>query len=119
MTPEERWTRIENLLATTMEHQVAAQVQIEKNATHIKEVATQTEKNTAAIRDLIKISGALIESQKATDEKLSGLINAVGRLEISVERLGGTVDRMATKIDKIGDMWERFLKSRGGPNGNV
>ncbi len=53
MTPEERFTKIENLLQTVIEGQVQNEVQIEKN--------------TGGIRDLIAISRTLLEAQTRTE----------------------------------------------------
>jgi len=55
MTPEERFTRIENLMNTIGEDIVRHDAQIEKN--------------TAAIRDLIIVSSTLLESQLETKAK--------------------------------------------------
>jgi hypothetical protein len=62
MTPEERFTRIENLLNTVGEDIARHDAQIERNV-------AQIEKNAAAIRDLIIVSRTLLESQAETKAK--------------------------------------------------
>jgi hypothetical protein len=108
MTPEERFTRIENLLATVAENQAMQaenqarrDAEIEKHNTVIDKLNTVIDKHNtvidkhnAAIRDLIAISRTLIDShqrieaeidklrgaQLATDEKLHILIETVDRI---------------------------------------
>jgi hypothetical protein len=57
MTPEERWSRIENALQTVAERQALNEIEIQKSnakidrlSDKIEELAVKTEKNTAAIR---------------------------------------------------------------------
>lgn len=56
MTPEERWTRIEEQTA---------------------ENHRQIEKNTAAIRDLIVVSRPVVDTQQKTEKQLQLLIKTV------------------------------------------
>ena len=90
MSSEERWVRIENALQTVAERQVINEI--------------QTEKNTAAIRDLIVISRTLIDSQRETDVRLKILTEVLDKLQISVDKLQISVDK--------------FLKGLQKPNGN-
>ena len=90
MSSEERWVRIENALQTVAERQVVNEL--------------QTEKNTAAIRDLIVISRTLIDSQRETDVRLKILTEVLDKLQISVDKLQISVDK--------------FLKGLQKPNGN-
>ena len=90
MSSEERWVRIENALQTVAERQVVNEL--------------QTEKNTAAIRDLIAISRTLIDSQRETDVRLKILTEVLDKLQISVDKLQISVDK--------------FLKGLQKPNGN-
>jgi hypothetical protein len=91
MTPEERFTKIENLLAALTEAQVRNEAQIGANNTAI-------EKQNAGIRDLVIVSRTLVEAQmkttaqieavsvelrerqKATENKLHALIDIVDRI---------------------------------------
>lgn len=91
MTPEERFTTIENLLTSLTEAQVRNEAQIEAYNAAI-------EKQNAGIRDLVIISRTLVEAQmkttaqieavsaelsekqKATEDKLYALIDTVDRI---------------------------------------
>jgi hypothetical protein len=101
MTPEERFTRIENFLVTVAEfHARQAEIQtrhdaeIERNNAAIDKHNAVIDKHNAAIRDLVVISRTLIDShkrieadidklreaQQATDEKLHILVETVDRI---------------------------------------
>jgi hypothetical protein len=108
MTPEERFTRIENILGTVAEfHARQAEIQarhdaeierthaaIDKHSAAIDKHSAVIDKHNAAIRDLVVISRTLIDSherieaeidklreaQLATDEKLHILIETVDRI---------------------------------------
>src|SRR5262245_27294932 len=78
MTPEERFTKMENLLYAMMEHQ----------ARQLEEQGAETNKQNAGIRDLIVVSRTILtnsekvteqinqlrETQAGTDERLNILI---------------------------------------------
>jgi hypothetical protein len=69
MTPEERFTKIENLLSTMTEHAAGHEerlARLEENA----------EKNEAAIRDLIVVSRVLVDSQQKLAEAQQELIDS-------------------------------------------
>ena len=105
MTPEERFTTIENLLASLTEAQVRNEAQIEATTATIQRqnaaIENQNaaiEKQNAGIRDLVIVSRTLIEAQmkataqfeavsaelrekqKATEDKLHTLIDVVDRI---------------------------------------
>jgi hypothetical protein len=91
MTPEERLTRIENMLQTTAEQQTRQQEQLGR-------VGQEIEKHNDAIRSLIVVARTcldsikdmreshdadykkLLDAQAATDEKLNILVNTVDRI---------------------------------------
>jgi hypothetical protein len=87
MTPEERFTTIENLLAALTETQVRNEAQLEAHNATI-------DKQNSGIRDLVVVSRTLVdaqmkasaqiselrEAQQVTDEKLHMLIETVDRL---------------------------------------
>ena len=91
MTPEERFTAIESLLASLSEAQVRNEAQIEASNAAI-------EKQNAGIRDLVIVNRTLVEAQmkttaqieavsaelrekhKATEDKLHALIEIVDRM---------------------------------------
>ena len=94
MTPEERWIKIENaiqaLLASQGQHEAElseSRVQIAENAKQIADNAKQiaritqeTEKNAAAIKDLIVVSRTVVDAQRATETQLQRLIDTVNAL---------------------------------------
>ena len=89
MTPEERFTKIENVIAALTERQAHYDAQIEKQ--------------NAGIRDLAAISRTLIEAQQRTNEHMITLAQ--------------TVDRLTLKVDQLSDSVDRFLKGLQKPNG--
>ena len=118
MTPEERLTRIENLLATVVESQARHDGQIEKqnavienqNAVLDKQNAV-LEKHAAAIQDLIVIGRTLLDSHQQTGEQIDKLRHAIAemgdkmresqqatdeKLHILIE----TVDRIIRQMNK-------------------
>jgi hypothetical protein len=72
MTPEEQFMKIENALR----HAAELGAQHEERLVRIE---TETEKNSAAIRDLILVSRTLINSKLDTDEKLRLLADSQRR----------------------------------------
>ena len=80
MTPEERFTKIEN----------AIQALTETQARH----DTQIEKQNAGIRDLIAVSGAFLDSQKEVTSQIQELRQAQMHTDETLNALMDTVDRM-------------------------
>jgi len=94
MTPEERFTTMQNLLQAMMEHHAKQQERIEKQTEQIDKHTLQIEKHTeqiekqnAGIRDLVVVSRTVLSSiqelhdvQAATDGKLNVLIDTVERI---------------------------------------
>jgi hypothetical protein len=105
MTPEERLTKIENLLQATAEHQAKQQEefarqqeQFARQQEHSARQDQEIEKHNEAIRGLIVVSRTCLDSiqeqhkrvmaeidklreaQAATDEKLNILIDTVERI---------------------------------------
>ncbi len=94
MTPEERFTKIENMLAITAEYLAKHAVWFEKHADwldrHTEAVArhdAEIEKHNTAIRDLIVVSRTLLDSHQQTQVEID-------RLRQSVQSLADTVDRI-------------------------
>ena len=73
MTPEERFTKIENALGAVAENQG---------------------KHDAAIQGLIRVSRTLIESQQKTDEQIKELREAQKETDDKLNTLIATVDRI-------------------------
>lgn len=105
MTPEERYTRLENFLHALMEHRARQQElidkhtqQIDKHTEQIDKHTVQIDKNTAGIRDLIVVTRTVLDSiqelrevqrkdheqmksaHAATEEKLNILVETVDRI---------------------------------------
>lgn len=94
MTPEERFTKIENALLTLTEMQPRHDNQIEHLIAH-------GEKQNAGIRDLIIVSRTLVESQQRLEEMQRAMMDATFR----------AIDRLTDNIDKL-------IRGRR-PNGQV
>jgi phage-related minor tail protein len=111
MTPEERFTRIENAIESLIEIQGHREIQLGELTTQVKELSTsvtglstqvtelstQVEKQNGGIRDLIAVSRILINSQQTTDRQINSLINTV---------------------DQLGRIIDRFVQGLQKPNGN-
>jgi chromosome segregation ATPase len=108
MTPEERFTKMEDLLYGMMEHHARHQEQLDRQSEQINRQSEQVnrlseeiDKQNAGIRDLIVVSRTVLttieklatsqdkvteqikelrEAQAATDEKLNILIDTVDRI---------------------------------------
>lgn len=98
MTPEERFTKIENAIQALTETQARHEIEIEKQNAGIrdlitvsrvilesqKEVTTQIRELRDEFRDTQRRTDAQIrelrEAQKQTDEKLNALIDTVDRM---------------------------------------
>ena len=114
MTPEERFTKIENLLATVaqcqamqMENQARRDAEIDKHNAVIEKHNAEIDKHNMAIRDLIAISRTLIDSHKLTASEISQLRESIAELrdrqEATDEKLHiliETVDRIIRKLNK-------------------
>ena len=80
MTPEERFTTIENMMKALTEGQVRNEAEIEKNS--------------AAIRDLIMVSRTLVDAQMRTDGQIKELREAQKETDVKLKALIDTVDRI-------------------------
>jgi hypothetical protein len=102
MTPEERFTKIENLLAFLTDRQVQNEAEIDKH--------------NAAIRDLIAVSRTLVNSQKETTTQIQALTSDIAQMREAHKKLGDEL-REAQKIteDKLHaliDTVDRIIRSR-------
>src|SRR5262245_491507 len=107
MTPEEQFRYIKNTLQHAAEIQARQEQQLVVHDQNLARIERETEKNAAAIRDLIVISRSLIDSQKGladsqkeladsqkgladaqrlVDEKLAALIQAQLETEQKLQR---------------------------------
>ena len=94
MTPEERFTKIENAIHALTETQARHDTQIGGLITQVEKQNAGIEKQNAGIRDLIVVIRTLMdtvsklgetvaelsEAQKHTDEKLNALMDTVDRI---------------------------------------
>ena len=99
MTPEERFTKIENALQSLTETQARHETEIEKQ--------------NAGIRDLIVVSRTFLESQKELTtqvNKLEEMQNATFR---AVEEMQNATFRA---IDRLTENIDKLIRGRG-PNG--
>jgi flagellar motility protein MotE (MotC chaperone) len=112
VTPEERWTKIENAIQAVAGSHAQHDTEIAENRKHIarigellerktSEIDTQIEKNTAAIRDLIVVSRTVIDAQQRTDERMARLHS-----------------EMKAELEQLIKAVNAFLKGFQKPNGN-
>ena len=115
MTPEERFTKIENWLATVAQHQaMQAENQarrdaaiekhntiidkqnavIEKQNAAIEKQSAEIDKHNAAIRDLIVISRTLLNSHERIEAEIDKLREAQLATDEKLHILIETVDRI-------------------------
>jgi len=94
MTPEERFTKIENAIHALTETQARHDTQIGGLITQVEKQNAGIEKQNGGIRDLIVVIRTLMdavsklgetvaelgEAQKHTDEKLNALMDTVDRI---------------------------------------
>jgi hypothetical protein len=104
VTPEERFERIEGTL---------------------ERVSADIDKHNAGVRDLVRVSGIFLESQKLvidgfkeTDERIKMLIRTQEDAWKVIRDSDKKVDRVCEKLDRVADMLERFLKGLQKPNGS-
>jgi chromosome segregation ATPase len=88
MTTEERFTKIENSIASLIESQFRQEAEIEKQ--------------NAGIRDLIVINRAVVESQKQTNEQ--------------IQDVSSQIRELTGKVNQLTDNIEKLIQGRG-PNG--
>jgi chromosome segregation ATPase len=87
MTPEERWTKLEN----------AMQSLIESQARHDVEIA----KNEAAIRDLIIVSRAFLDSQKEMTAQIQSHDSQIEHLRQLHETTAEKLNALIETVDRI------------------
>jgi chromosome segregation ATPase len=110
MTPEERFTKMENLLHGMLEHQVHQQDQLDRQSQPI-------DKQNAGNRDLIVVSRTLLtttekivtsmaESQKEVTQQIKELREAQAEAHAAIDEklniLIDTVDRIIRNLGKNG-----------------
>jgi hypothetical protein len=86
---DSRLTRIENLLQALTERQVQQQVEILQLQESQKKTDQQIQQTDRHVETLVSVVGRVADSQERTEERLYSLIE--------------TVDRLASKVDKLTD----------------
>jgi hypothetical protein len=101
MTPEERFTRIENLLHTVTESQVQNGLQIEKNTVSIRDVNVNIRDVNASIRDLTAVVGSLTDvvvlSTERHDREIAEIRELHKDIDTKLNALVAEVDRIIRK----------------------
>ncbi len=94
MSPEERFTRIENAIEALMEIQARHQTQIEMHTAQLEKQSAQLEKQSAqieqqgaGIRDLIVLSRTFLDSLTKSDAQMEELREALKTLTRNVDKL--------------------------------
>ena len=87
MTPEERLTKIENLLHTLTENQVQFHVEINVLKESQKETTDQIHALTTQMKALTASVSRVSAAQEATEERLQRLIDHVDRISGRVDKL--------------------------------
>ena len=94
MTPEERFTKIENFMRTAAESHARHAGEIaelrETQARHEAEI----EKQNAGIRDLVLVSRAFLDSQREVTKQIEKLREAQQTTDEKLHALIDTVDRI-------------------------
>ena|SRR5215471_4846383 len=109
MTPEERYTRMENLVHSIIEAQAHLSERQEKQENLIAE-------DRGAIRDLIVVSRSVIEAQKETDAIVKALGKKVDQLTEDVKALRETVREHEGKIEALIDTVDRIIRRDQPPS---
>jgi hypothetical protein len=101
MTPDERLTKIENLLHSLTESQVQFQIEMQqmkdKSALHDAEI----EKQNAGIRDLIIASRAFLESQKEVTGQILEMRKADDALRERLDETASRLNALIAEVDRI------------------
>lgn len=118
MTPEERFTKIENFLSTVAEHQAEHAEQISE----LREVQKGMATAITGMQESMAIAfNTILEAQRATDQKLNTLAETVAGLTETVAGLAETVGAVAEqqqiteeKLHALIDTVDRIIRSQSG-----
>ena len=97
MTPEEQFRYINNTLQHAAEMQARQEQQLVVHDQNLARIERETEKNAAAIRDLIVIGRSLVDSQK--------VLTDAQRLATDAQRLATDAQRQATDAEHLVEEW--------------
>src|SRR5579884_24192 len=101
MTPEERFTKIENLMQTVVEAQAELAERQNVLAERQEKQQALVEQDRAAIRDLIVVSRTLIESQRETDVRLKALAEGIKELRETARENEGKIEALIDTVDRV------------------
>ena len=104
MTPEERFTKIENLLAAMTEHHAKHDEQIGALQDQMKKqnaaFQAQLEKQNEGIRDLIRVSRTLVDSHLANVEFQKEVTNQIHELREAQKDTDGKLNILIDTVDR-------------------
>jgi archaellum component FlaC len=114
MTPEERFTKMENMLHAMMEHQARHQEQLDRQSEQINRQSEEINKQNAGIRDLVVVSRTILtttekivtsmaESQQEVTKQIKELREAQASTDEKLNILIDTVDRIIRQLGKNGN----------------
>ena len=101
MTPEERFTRMENLLQSVVEMQAHLIERQDKLAERQEKHQLLIEQDRAAIRDLIAVSRTVVEAQQETAAKIDRLSEDIRLLWESSREDKGRLNALIDTVDRI------------------
>ena len=104
MTPEERFTKIENLLHSLTESQVRFQIELEQQG-------AQIEKQNAGIRDLIVVSRTLLDSHEKVTEEIRDLREAQKEAQQTQREAHREID---DKLKALIDIVDGIIRKKPG-----
>ena len=118
MTPEERFTKMENFMQTMMEHQAGQQQHIDKHTEQIERLSSESDKNNAAIRNLIVASRTVLSSINGLSTSIQQLKEVqrkdreewTARMKELSEKEAATGEKLHILIDTV----DRIIRNRNG-----
>ena len=109
MTPEERFTKMENLLQAMMEHQARQQEHLDKQQKypdkqqeHLERQGEEISKQNTGIRDLIVVSRTILTNTEKVTEQINQLREAQARTDERLNILVAEVNRVIRAFGKNG-----------------
>ena len=107
MTPEERFTKIENALYALTEI-------MGKHESVVAQHESAMAKHESAIRDLIAVSRTVLDSQKEMTGHIQGLREAQVRTDAEIRELRDAQKHTDEKLNALIDTVDRIIRSRNG-----
>jgi len=101
MTPEERWTKIENAIHALTELAARHDSVLARHESVLAGHESLIEKQNVGIRDLITVSRTFLDSQKETGTQIQELRDAQKHTDEKLNALIDTVDRIIRRGNGI------------------